>query len=141
MFASATLPDVDARMTPRQFAGNLLMEEIARLPGKRKLEQVLELAGLSRSTIYNVRDGADNLRPDTYWALAGALGLPTHFFEYVIAGDIERIKRLPGRAVDPVSGLREDLRQYVLETLASLEVPRNRRGDDNGNGPSRRRRA
>lgn len=130
MGLTVTLPDVAAHLTPRQFAGNLLMEEIARLPGKRKLEQVLEVSGLSRSTIYNVRDGANAVRADTYWALAGALGLPTHFFEYVIDCDMERIKRLPGRSVDPVSGLREDLRQYVLETLESLQAPPQRRAGD-----------
>lgn len=131
MIQTDTMPSMDAQLTLRQFAGTIVMDEIARFPGGRnKPQRVAELAGLSRSTIYNVRSGDPTVTTRTLGALEGVLGLPTRFLEMVIAGDIERIRRLPNRDQDPVRGLSEELRHHVIETLEDLTKPHNRRASD-----------
>lgn len=130
MTAFDMLIHMDARVTLRQLAGSIVMDEIARLPGKAKMQQVIEASGLSRSTIYNVRDGAEWVTRDTLGALEGALGLPSRFLDLIIDGDVDRIKALPGRTADPVRGLPETLRHDAIQGIRDIKGPRDRRSTD-----------
>lgn len=98
--------------TTRDAAGRLMWQEIARLAGARKMERVIEHAGVSRSTLYNIRDGKTHVSTEVLWRIAGALNLPTRFFEFVASGEADRIERM--------AGLRDDLRQDALDALSEL---------------------
>lgn len=115
-------------MNTHQLAGAVIRDERAR----RRLTQddLAELSKVSRPTISRAEGGTASVEALTLRALEGALGLPLRFLTYVIDGDGERIKRLPTQVDDPVSGLRSDLRQYVIEALEDIQVPRNRRVTD-----------
>lgn len=130
MVPTETMPDMDAKLSLRQFAGTIVMDEIARYPGRDKMRRVTELSDVSRSTIYNMRDGVPSVTGEKFRALEGVFGLPTRFFDLVIAGDVERIRALPGRDQDPVRGIPEELRHYVIESLHDLTQPHNRRAAD-----------
>lgn len=120
----------------REFAGEIVKDEVQRLGARgRGLDVAIERSGLSKSTFYNVFRGNADVTRETLGALEGAFGWPTRFLDLVIAGDVERIKTLPNRTADPVRGIPEELRHYVLERLRDLALPRDRRSSD------RRRRA
>lgn len=130
MLTSDTLPGVAEQTSLRKLAGNIVSEEAARIPGRQKTEQLMQSAGISRTTLRNIRAGLPTVLPETYWAVAAALGLPTHLFDYIIDGDVQRIQHL--------EGLRPDLRQHVLEAMQDLTMPRGRRSTDPRRSPRRR---
>lgn len=123
MSCSATLERVAERevTTTRQLAGKIAQDE--RLRMHLRQDRAAELWNITRGTLSRVESGSELAGPGAYRNVEGGLGLPRHFFSYVIDGDRERIKRLPG--------LDDDLRHYVLESLDDLadEPPRRRSSD------------
>lgn len=105
--------------TTRQLAGAVIRDERSRL----RLSQVraAELWGISRPTLARLELGHD-VSDASYRYVEGALNLPRHFFAFVLAGDRDRIEKLPG--------LDEDLRQYVLYELEVLMARPRRRASD-----------
>lgn len=97
-------------MNTRQIAGSIVRDELAR-QGYRQ-EKAAQQMHIARSTLNRVLDGAETVQPVTLRAVEGFLDLPRRFLDYVIAGDIDRIKRLEG--MDP------DLRRHSVDALSDL---------------------
>jgi hypothetical protein len=118
MTTAATLLPM-AVQTTRQLAGAIVADERSR----HRLSQVraAQLWGLGRPTLARLELGHD-VSDRSYRHVEGALNLPRHFLAFVIAGDRERISKLPG--------LDEDLRQFVLYELEILGAPPKRRASD-----------
>lgn len=124
MSSSATLERVAEReiTTTRKLAGKIAQDE--RLRMHLRQDRAAELWNITRGTLSRVESGSDLAGPGAYRNVEGGLGLPRHFFSYVIDGDRERIARLPG--------LDDDLRHYVIEALEDLRSTPKRRASDRG---------
>jgi transcriptional regulator with XRE-family HTH domain len=120
MSACATLLVMPSMTTTRQLAGAIIRDERAR--AHLSMQAAADMWGIGKATIQRLESGAavQAVGDPVYRTAEAALGLPRHFFTYVLADDRERIKRLPGRDVDPINGLHEDLRHYVIEALEDL---------------------
>jgi hypothetical protein len=116
-----------ASMTGRELAGSIVRDEIAR--AHLTVRAAAERWDMAPSTVANVTSGKE-VSSLTLRGVEGGLGLPARFLDYVIAGDAGAIRRLPGRAIDAQTGLREDLRHYTLEAMADIGVPQRRRVGD-----------
>lgn len=133
MSAYATLIVMPSMTTTRQLAGAIIRDERAR--AHLSMQAAADAWGIGKATIQRLESGAEDqaVSDPVYRQVEFALGVPRHFFAYVIGADRERIKRLPGRDVDPINGLHEDLRHYVLEALEDLSAnpghPHRRAGD------------
>jgi transcriptional regulator with XRE-family HTH domain len=117
---SATLIRVTI-MTRRQLAGSVIRDERER--AHMKQDDAMENFGISRVTLARAEAGSESISGGSLRAIEGGLGLPTRFLTYVIDGDVDKIKRLPSRNADSISGIREDLRQYVIEVLGEINHP------------------
>lgn len=116
-----------AAMTTRELAGAIVRDERARR--YRNVADALGELKISRAALGKMEAG-NTVGDLVLRAIEGGLNLPTHFLSYVIAGDADKIKRLPSKTDDPLSGIREDLRVYVLMALEDIAQPRNRRRTD-----------
>lgn len=117
--SSATLLRMAARTT-RELAGAIVRDERAR----RGLNQAkaAEAWSLAAITLTRLESGVATIKATTLRQVEGGLELPSHFLDYVVEGDVERLRRIPG--------LREDLRHYVIESLEDIESPPRRRATD-----------
>lgn len=117
-----------ATRTTRQLAGEIIRDE--RVRAHLSQDEAAEQWGLSRGTIARIEVGKETVADLTFRNIEGGLGLPRYFFRHVINGDRERIKRLPSRLDDPISGLQEDVRHMVLDALEDLGTPLRRATDE-----------
>jgi transcriptional regulator with XRE-family HTH domain len=123
MTGTATLDRMAERKVTnrRQLAGKIAQDE--RLRMHLKQDDAAQAWNITRGTLSRVESGSDLAGSGAYRNVEGGLGLPRHFFTYVIDGDRERIARLPD--------LDEGLRHYVLEALDDLaEANPGRRSSD-----------
>lgn len=129
MSSYATLLVMPSMTTTRQLAGAIIRDERAR--AHLSMQAAADAWSLGKATIQRLETGDDEQKvgDPVFRRLEASLGVPRHFFAYVIAADRERIRRLPGRDVDPINGLHEDLRHYVLEALEDLGDPHRRASD------------
>lgn len=111
---------VDTRETYRDVVGAIVRDEMA--ASGYRYRDTDRMSGVSKATLGNVSAGKV-VSERTYRRIETALGFPRGFLSYVAAGDVPRIRALPGRDVDGHFGLREDVRAY---TIAAIEDVRSR---------------
>lgn len=104
----------------RKLAGAIVSAEIARrhMTGA----SAAKAWHIARSTLSKVQSGDSSVHPFTLRGIEGGLDLPHLFLDHVITGDVARIKRQVG--------LREDLRQYAVESLEDAGQPLRRAADN-----------
>jgi len=124
MLLSETLCAMDTR----QIAGSIVRDELARQGLKQ--EKAAQRMGVARSTLSRVIDGATSVRPETFRAVEGLLGLPRHFLGFVVDGDADRIAGL--------SEMDADLRRHTLDALndATRSAPQDGDGGSGHRGAS-----
>lgn len=97
-------------MTPHQLVGAIVRAELGRQA--MSLAEAAETCRISRSTLASVTAGLPSVSDLSRRSIEGGLGLPVKLLDRIIDADAQRIARMPG--------LREDLRQWILDELTEM---------------------